>query len=442
MALALAKAKRDAHEAVEEARKQARLPGMQHATEEEEWWAEEEVARRQAALEAGAEEEAEAAAAARRVRVEQQYTQRELTRLVRRLAAHKGMAAALDSCPDLLIALATFIRRMGEQLFAPASRLMRTGMPVHNTLVGGGGLLELIDPQRLLHWCVAIHTSLSFTPRLHSHLDLIHVSSHSHRGLAHTSSHSQVHRLPRPRRRLLRCHLPPPRAASPRRVCAARVGRVRRLVVRREPLRPLHKAQAVELARRGRLDQKGRGDRAAGEGASLLTSHFPLASPSHLPLTAPHPPLASPPRPPLASPLHHPLAYPPPHLTSPSSSLDLPSSSLDLPSPPPHLTSPPPPPPLTFLPPAPPLTSPLLLPRHRPSQYRLAEEREPERRHAVANLLERGARRRQRYAHWAISQLLSLGPLLPIDDLSQEQLETELARDSTDRTSPTTPSLL
>ena len=57
---------------------------------------------------------------------------------------------------------------------------------------------------------------------------------------------------------------------------------------------------------------------------------------------------------------------------------------------------------------------------------RLREETDAAKRRALAVRLERGARRRLQYTHWAVSQLLSTGPILPIEELSEEQLEAEL----------------
>jgi hypothetical protein len=59
-------------------------------------------------------------------------------------------------------------------------------------------------------------------------------------------------------------------------------------------------------------------------------------------------------------------------------------------------------------------------------RYKLREESDEAKRRNLAVRLERGARRRLQYTHWAISQLLATGPLLPLHELSEEQLESEL----------------
>ena len=155
-ALALVKAKREAHAAVELVRKQASLPGMAKQAEEEEFWAEQELIRLQEAADLNSKEEAEAQASARRTRIEQQSLQCELTGLMRRLAGHTGMPEAFDTCPELLNSVATFIRRMGELIFVPFTRLMKFGKPMRTDLQmsGSGCLLELVDPDGLLNWCL------------------------------------------------------------------------------------------------------------------------------------------------------------------------------------------------------------------------------------------------------------------------------------------------
>ena len=62
-------------------------------------------------------------------------------------------------------------------------------------------------------------------------------------------------------------------------------------------------------------------------------------------------------------------------------------------------------------------------------RYKLRDEREPAKRRQLAVRLERGARRRLQYTHWAISQLLCTGPILPLEELSEQKLEAELKKD-------------
>ena len=69
----------------------------------------------------------------------QQQQQHHLTRLMRLLCQHRGMAAALEACPDMLRQIATFIRRVGEHLFTATQRLLKYGKPP-------GGLLDSVDP--------------------------------------------------------------------------------------------------------------------------------------------------------------------------------------------------------------------------------------------------------------------------------------------------------
>ena len=45
--------------------------------------------------------------------------------------------------------------------------------------------------------------------------------------------------------------------------------------------------------------------------------------------------------------------------------------------------------------------------------------------------MERGALRRQRYTHWAVAQLLCVGPVLPIHELSPEEIQSCARRAST-----------
>lgn len=85
--------------------------------------------------------------------VTEQQLQRELTRMMRHLAQHRGMAHALDSCPDLLRQCASFMSRIVESLFAPAEQTLRTGRP-HVGKGGRGGLLDLVDPSSLQPWCI------------------------------------------------------------------------------------------------------------------------------------------------------------------------------------------------------------------------------------------------------------------------------------------------
>ena len=265
VALALARAERMAKDANADAKSRRLLPVQQAMGEE-----------------ADSEDEDDdpvdvddAQGNAKRVAKQQQQVQQHLTRLMRMLAQHRGMAQALDACPDLLRQLATFIRRIGEQLFAPARRLLKTGRPA-------GGLLETVNPDELLPWCI-------------DYLGMVG-------GLADAIC----------RRREARRHND---FAS---------------------LLPGVSDVAWPLDERYALYSQLKLWSANGEGTTIKRAE-----------------------------------------------------EIEL-------------------------------------RYRLREEQVPEQRRLLAVRLERGARRRLQYTHWAISQLLCTGPILPLDDLSEEQLEKEL----------------
>ena len=273
-AMLLARARRDAADAEEEARHTEILPGLHQVTT---------VDAPAVGVSPPETSDAEkdllkARVPTRRALAELQRMQRELTRLMRMLAQHKGMAMALDECPDLLGMIISFIRRVGTPLFAPAERLLSTGRPQR----GAGGLLELIDPNGHLNWCI------------------------DYLGL---------------------------------------VGALSDAICRRRDLN--HPPDYAALV------------------AGVTEATWPVAERYEL-FTQ--------------------LKFWSSHGAGDSIKI---AEEVEL-------------------------------------QYRLGTERSPERRLLVANLLERGARRRQRYAHWAIAQLLSVGPILPVTILQPAQLDAEL----------------
>jgi hypothetical protein len=114
-ALALARAERLMRDVASDARKHAVLPAQQLAFGDED------------SDDDGDDLTGTLGEKANAIAKQQLLVQQHLTRLMRMLTQHKGMATALDSCPDLLRQVATFVRRVGDHLFAQAKRLLRTG---------------------------------------------------------------------------------------------------------------------------------------------------------------------------------------------------------------------------------------------------------------------------------------------------------------------------
>ena len=265
MALALAKQEREMREAEkEDAKARAILPVNQTALGEE-----------SSSDDDDDEPDAPDSNALRRAIAKQAAVQMNLTRLMRLLAQHRGMANALEACPEILRQYATFIRRVGEHLFTTARRLLKTGRPA-------GALLENVNPDGQLPWCI----------------DYL-----------------------------------------------AMVGAL---------------ADAVCRRREGRRHN---------EFASLL----PGISDTQWPLDERY------------------ALY---------SQLKLWSSNGE--------------------------GKTVKRAEEIELRYKLREESEPSRRRLLAVRLERGARRRLQHAHWALAQLLCTGPVLPIDELSESQMEEEL----------------
>ena len=147
-ALALARAARDKLDADLDRERRSILPKAERLA-----LGDEENSDDEGAANGSSQASAAAAAAADQIRLsravarEQLELQKQLTRLMRLMAQHRGMATALEQSPELLRQMATFVRRVGESLFAPARQLLKTGRP-------GGGLLDCVNPDKQLPWCI------------------------------------------------------------------------------------------------------------------------------------------------------------------------------------------------------------------------------------------------------------------------------------------------
>ena len=118
--------------------------------------------------------------------------------------------------PGAVRQMGTFLRRITDSLFAPARKLLQTGRP-------GGGLLDCVNPDKQLPWCIDFLAMVGGSPM---------PSVASARGVARMSTGRCCPASPRPSG--------PPGA-----------------------LRPVQHPQALEQPRRRRDGQTRRRDRAA-----------------------------------------------------------------------------------------------------------------------------------------------------------------------------------